>query len=103
MRVALLALGLLIVARPIVHNGIYNHDDGKNTRKMFMFGIAKDSCLSLHVRLYTTVAALASPKSMATIEGGAVASGRWADASSDLSAGYRDMTQVHFCLCEYMR
>jgi hypothetical protein len=62
MRVALLALGLLIVARPIVHNGIYNHDDGKNTRKMFMFGIAKDSCLSLHVRLYTTVAALASPK-----------------------------------------
>jgi hypothetical protein len=46
MRVALLILGLLIVAQPIVHNGRYNHDEGKNTRKIFMVGIAKGSCFS---------------------------------------------------------
>jgi hypothetical protein len=90
MRVALLVLELLIVARPIVHNGRYNHGEGKNTRKIFTFGIAKGGCFSLHARLYATAAASASPKARQLPK----VALRWqvgdGQMSPDLFVGYRD-------------
>src|SRR6516162_4574837 len=62
MRFALRLCGLLIVARPSANNGRYNHDTGKDARKICMLCVATCSCLSLHARLHTTVAISASPE-----------------------------------------
>ena len=87
---ALLVLGLLIIARPIVHNSRYNHDEGKSTRKMFMLGIAKGSCFSLHARLYATAVASAALKARQLSK----VALRWqlgdGQMPPNLFAGYRD-------------
>ena len=68
--------GLLIVARPIAHNGRDNHSAGKNTSKMFILCVAEGGCLSLQARLHTPVVVSASLEALPPSKG--ACGGKWA-------------------------